>query len=656
MNKVKKLVSILIITVLVLSMLSFTAFADSDSITIKFNVGSSSVQANGSYYTFAGTYFSENTAFTSADVFVRILGAELTKRDNASYNFSYNNASIDFSIGKRDCKANDEGTNLPAAPQLKNGTVFVPFKFFAEKFGASVSYNSSSNMVTAYFADDGALKDLSFLTDSIKKSRVGDSYYNWSMNIPRGSRVSGGTFNSKYVSIENANRNIALDIKIADANSETLSSYYDKVLEDPSTYLEGYSIADSRLVKDARDPYMEFIYTGTSSEPIVHRIYINSKYIYNVILYYYGEEGTDDITGSQYYKTMLDSFATSFDKSQNIQDLTKIQHGKAIYNNYVQFPNGKKYYAWKASIPPVWDVIPYASDDNPLSTKIGAGNNEYVAVAMDKSNGKNIALAGEQRKDFLNSNMNPQIYKFISAGTTDISGIKTYRIVYELTLGKKTYTYDEALTSMGGIIYNLTLKTPTDKYKDNKLVFDDILNSFKPVDKFTSAFNKDLDNYFSQLAKNKVGKYDYPTLFENKEYKWSANLPGSWSKTGSQSSDFISFLDKNTGLSVAVETVEKDSDNASESDEDKFYFMSSILNNEGITLKDTSNSSDKGNVKTYTYRWEDEENETFADVKFSVLENSKYYYCYFSVIPDEFKTQSNTETLNRIWSSFKIVD
>ncbi len=657
MIKIKKLVSIMLITVLVSALLPVGAFADNDDpITIKFNVGSSSVQINGTYYTVPKTYLSEGTVLAPSDVFFKSLGAELTRRDNGSYNISYNNVSIDFTPGSKTCKVNGENITLSCAPQLKNGTVYVPFKYFAEKFGAAVNYNSASNLQTAYFADDGALKDLSFLTDSIKKSKVGDSYYNWSMNIPRGSRVSGGNFNSSYISIENTTRNIQLDIKITRTESETLSSYYEKVLDDPSEYLEGYSIADSRLAENAKYPYMEFNYTGTSSEPIVQRIYVTSKYIYSIILYYYGEYGTDEISGSQYYENMLDSFAVTFDKTQNIQDLTKIQYGKAIYNNYLKFSNGSKYYTWKVSLPPFWEEISYASE-NPLCAKVGARNNEYVEVKMDKSNGRSIVTAGEQRKSFLNANMNPELYKFVSAGSTEISGIKTYRIVYELTLGGKTYTYDEAYASAGGMLYSLCLKTPSDKYTDNKTVFEDIFTSFKPIDKFTSAFNKDLENYYSQLTKNRVGKYDYPTLYQNKMYKWSASIPGKWTKTGNQSSDFISFLDKDTGLSTAVEVVEKDADTASESDEDRFYFMSSILNNDGITLKNETNISEKGcSVKSYTYRWEDEENETFADVKFNVLENGKYYYCYFSIIPDEFKNQSNIETLNNVWNSFKLED
>ncbi|MDP4092779.1 MAG: stalk domain-containing protein, partial [Bacillota bacterium] len=508
MKKTKKLVSILLIFIMAASVFCINSYAADNGIKVKFKVGSTSVQIDGTYKSFEKSYISNGTVMASSDILVKALGAELNNNGKGNYNIVYRNESIDMTAGSKKCDINQTEGTLPAAPAVKGTSLMVPFKYTAEKLGATVRYDSSTGTLTADWADDGALTDLSFLTDSIKKTRVGDSFYGWNMNIPRGSRVAYSSFNSRHISIENTNRSVYFDIYIDKPGKDitNIEDYYNQVMDSPEDYLNGSVPDDSNLVTTGTVPYAEFRYTGSSGEPIIQRSYMNSGSIYSVMLSYYSDNGTDDISDSPYYKAILDSFSFGY-KGTNIdvQDLSKITYGMAEYSNYSTFENGNKYYSWQVSVPSDWDYIKSPAE-SPLSTKLGTGSDQYINIEIEKPIGSNnVETIGSSLKNLYNSNYSPSLYKFEQGEVTSTAAGKAYHMLYDLSLGGTFYSYDEYLLVSGGLLYDLTLKCPQTSYQQKKDENKKILSSFKPADKVSAAYSKDIDSYQNQTNRNRVG-------------------------------------------------------------------------------------------------------------------------------------------------------
>ena len=338
-----------------------------------------------------------------------------------------------------------------------------------------------------------------------------------------------------------------------------------------------------------------------------------------------------------------------------MQDLSKVKYGLVRYENYVTFDNGNKYLTWEMDVLPEWDLIK-EDGENPLITKLGLKKGEYIGVEMNTAE-KNMDLEKycDRMIEYYERNFNPDCFDFIGKSAVKLSGMDVCKLVFRVKTGSKKYIVDENLVVSDKLLYDIILKIPEDKYNTHKETYYKILDTFKVTDKETASLVKDIDNYNFQQQRNRVGKGNELTDFQNRLYKWSIKIPGNWNKDKSYDGDYVSFSEKNFGLCASVEALENNSQNRLIQPEEKFKYMDSLINKKGMILRNKESFSDKGaQVTAYNYRWENEEDEIYADVKFYILNSEKYSYCVFVVIPDEFKSQANIELMQDIWKSFNI--
>jgi hypothetical protein len=115
---------------------------------------------------------------------------------------------------------------------MVDGTVVIPVSFL-EKYisGIRISRDSSGSISEIILEDDGALSDLTFLTGGISKQKVGNSYFGWSMDVPKGSKISSTSFNSKYILMENEQRAISLEVLLEAKEDRSLRNTLKKSLQ-----------------------------------------------------------------------------------------------------------------------------------------------------------------------------------------------------------------------------------------------------------------------------------------------------------------------------------------------------------------------------------------------------------------------------------------
>lgn len=655
MKILKKALIYFVVCVITASVFNIPAFAYSEKIEIKFRPGSSIMEMNGKSIKAAEKPLLSDSAYlVPLDVIVQGFGAEVNYKEQGVINLIYRNVSLDITPGSKKCTLNQIEAELPAAPKIMGKTTMVPFRFITEKFGAVVDFNRKSNTVSAVLEDDGALKDLSFLIDSLNKPKIGNSYYGWSINIPKSSRINEISFNSKYVSIINEHRGINLEVNVEINNGKNLPEYYREINENPKDFIDSEIINDASVVASSDPTYAELIYNNSNDEAVLHRIYMNSSYIFNVILTSQNESNPQNVKDNQYYTTILDSFALGFKgNSSEIDDLSKVKFGLANYKNYSSLDNINKYFTWEVSVLPEWDLLKPVSD-NPLTTKLGTKDGEYISVEVSKAgNAKDLEAYVNETKALYDTNYNPKLYSFREKSTAKISGYNALKMVYNVKIGEKSYTIDESFIKSGNLLYDITIKSPEDKYKTQKEAYYKILDTFKPTSKDTKQLEKDIDNYNYQKERNRVGKTDKLTDFQNKQYKWNIKVPGNWTRNSSFDGETTEFIDSLLGFDVTVESIENSSKTKSLADDEKFRFMNSIISRDGVIPVSNSILTDKGTqVHVYNYRWENKDEEIFADIRFYVVEREKYSYCFFTILPDIFKSDKNEQMMKEIWSSF----
>lgn len=636
---------------------SVAAFAENkDSmLEIKIVEGSSTISISGEAIPAEKSFKNGNMLFIPLRAVLEAFGAEVSRMDGNKINITYRDVSMDITVGEKQCLVNQAEKELVQAPVFVNGTTMVPLQLVTDFFGARSSYNASTKTTSILLEDDGALNDLSFLTGSISKEKIGNSYFKWSMNVPKGSTINQTSFNSKYVLVENEQRQISLEVSIHVDSGKKIKDYYNELEENPQGMLNA-ELLDSSLNTEASSSYGEFLYANLYDEAVFHRVYIENGYIYNIILTSYTESNPQKLKGNSYFKSIMDSFKPAYSyAAPDIQDLSKIKFGLAKYENYINSDTGKKYFTWELSVLPEWDVL-YTNTENPYYTEIGTSKKEYLSIEiLNDKNVQDIESYGNKIADFYKTNFNEKYFEILDRKTVQLAGLKACEFSFRVTVGTNKYRYKEFFILSDSLIYDITLKTPDEKYEEKEVNFNKMLDTFKLYKKDVSNLLSDMEKYAFSLEKTRVGKNDESAVFENKTYGWSLKLPGYWNKSGGQDDSLLSFSNKKVGAAILVEAVENTPQTAKLEDNEKFFYLRSMIDS-GAKPVSVETFKFKGfNVKSYVFRLENAEEETFVNITINIIQGKKYSYSYLGAIPDLCTSESNLKEMKSIWESFTVL-
>ncbi|HHW00396.1 MAG TPA: copper amine oxidase N-terminal domain-containing protein [Clostridiaceae bacterium] len=650
----RKLVLTVVLLVMILSSVlpAYGLNEDDFKTVIKLKPGSGTIAINGKSYSAESPFVEGGTLFVPLRLILEAFGAEVNWQGNNKVNIIYGDYSFDLTVGDRKYFVNQDEKQFDTPPRYKKDKIMIPLSFIEEYFDVSVSKDEQTGTVTVILEDDGALTDLSFLIGSISESKIGDSYYGWSIDVPRGSRVGFITFNSKYIYVENDQRDIGIEVYI-DTNVEgSLKDYYEKVSDSPMDFMDGIMV-DCTLNSDKNPQYVEILYINDYEEAAIQRLYTNNRYLYKVVLTSYSETEPENIIDNKFFISLLNSFRLGYKGFEDgVQDLSKVEFGMAKYENYITDDSYRKHFSWEMKLPPEWDEMDTHSD-NPYVTRLGKNEKEYVVVEL-------AAVESEFKMDefitklldYYKGNFNEKCYEFQRSGKSSVGGRESHNIVYKLVNGMNTYVVEENFLVAGDLLYNITIKSPEDKYKLQKTTYNKILESFSYSSKEQSSLKDGLKKYSYASNRNRVGKNDDISKYINNEYEWKIELAGYWTKGSELDSSVQTFYNDRTGAIILIEAVENEDFSKTADDKAKFAFLSNIISQD-VELKNEGSLTFKGHkVKTYTYRMEDEEEDIYMDFQVYVMNTGTYSYCYISAISDLYASEKNLKEMQEIWNSF----
>ena len=617
--------------------------------------GKAGIMANGIAVPGMKPYISANVLYIPMKAVLETMGADIETANDGTIKVAFRDIAAEIKVGSKNFALNQEKRAMSAPPMLSGNAVMIPLDFISLCFDANTSYDAKTGRAVITLNDDGALSDLSFLTGSITTAKAGNSYFGWSISIPRGSRVAGQSFNSRSIQIENEHYEIALEVAVHINDGETLQQYYDQITEAPYSILNAEP-ADSQISLDTTPQYIELLYTDSYEEAVYERIYEKGNNFIHAIVTSYDEADPAILKNDNVVKAMLDSFSLMYKgNATDTADLSKVNFGLAQYNNYITSEStGKKYLSWEMNVLPEWDLE--LGSLKSFNTQFNGIPGEYIRIELNKAEVKaEIGTIGNSMVNLYSRNFNSEYYSLKSSGVKQTAGYKSYNMQYEVKSGSKRYTYDERLILLNGIVYDITFRSPFEAYDREKERFEKMLYTFKPSAKDSEKILTDLQKNTFNLSKNRAGRDDTEVAYENKEYKWKLKLPGYWQKNSTPGQSFESFYDKNAGAVVMVEASALKGNDTDKSNQERFLSMN-LSDAMAENPVETRTEQYKNRIVTvYKYRIEDVESETFADVNYFIFDEGGYRYCFTTTIPDLTSSEFNLSNIKSIWNSFEII-
>lgn len=645
----KLIISLLIITAFIANCFVSTYAEDNkDKLILELKTGSSAGKINGVSSRVEKPYINGKTIMIPLGWFTTAIGAEVNSKGNNKYEIVYCDYISEITVGSKDYKSNSEDQRLIAAPVFNNDRIMVPVEFLSKNFPVTVTSDLKKGSVKIVLEDDGALEDLSFLTGGISSPGIGNSYYGWSLNIPAGSRIITNSFKSDKIGITNESRSLYFEVCVEDKKSRTLSELYNDVLYN--------SVRSSTLDIKAAVPYFQYTRMSEFGEALRVKVFAKGEYFYYVTINCYDSSVTPEkLVSDKYYDNIMNSFSLDYKgNKKGIEDISKVTQGKVSFYNYVSLNSDSKYMPWSVQIPTKWNQLP---SNDALSTYLGEDKQHYMKIYMNTlDDGSSLEEHAEKIKRDYDKYFNPEVYSFISSDVTTAAGADAENLIFKLKQGKKSFIINELYFIKNNFVYEISLKLPENEYEKQKDQYIDAINNMTFYDLDHNKYEKDLEKYNNMNLRTRISQQDDPFEYINKTYSWRLNIPGYWTKSGMDYDSSVIFQNPDTSGYIMITAQENTSITKTLTDEEKFDMMQMLSKRYKVVPVKGTKSENGLQMRTYSYRIEDEDMDMYTDVVCYCFDSNKYSYCYLSYIPDLTATETAKQEMEDIWKTFKLTD
>lgn len=660
MNKYWKKWTAALISIAVLVVSIQSVFAAPDDVIIRWKEGRNYLEVNQQHIPIQKPFSREGTLYIPLRSVLEAMGAEVVWLGDGKIRVDFRQIDLRIQVNSQEVIYNGEIQELEDAPRMENKTVMIPAELLPVYFDAQIDYNSDTGMYTLQLPEDGSLTDFSFLTGNIPARKIGNSYYQWSLQIPPHSRMLNSSFNSKEISILNEYQGMIIDVNVENYDFADITELYDAFLNFPSLYLGSDVLEEELCTLEEDGGYAQFVYADVLDEPVCMRVYLGEQGFLTVAVTGYLYNSPDMFFESGKPIPILDSFSAMYDNTdESIYEISNIKDGMAEYTHFMTFYDEVRYQTWSVLMDASWDMLD-TGDRNPLHTRMGTGGTEYLDITLTgKKPAGNFEAYAEKETQKLLEKYSPLYMKEIAVQKETTGKVHSFSTQCQLTMGNTIYMYQIRYISAGSFIYRTILKVPWDQYSDQEEYYRKIVSSLQFQTKKNMQMEKDVDVYLYRLEKSKIGKDTTPTDFYSPLYGWSLQVPGNWVAVDLGEGDFVTFLDDTSDIGVFVETVENEAPPASGTNKEEntdmqmFTMLSSMMEREDAVLLNTVPVKEKNTDMTqYTFRVDNAEDELFSDVYSYVIHGTEYSYCVTFVLPDAFQTEKNSQMMKAIWNSF----
>jgi len=462
MKKAKRLLSGLICVFMLLSIIP--AFADDvpETVEIRFCVGDETLTINGSRTTVEKPYVvGDGVTLVPLRVITEAFGAKVGwEQSTQTVTLEYPGINMSLQIGNPIAEVNGQAVKLLAPPETKPGVTMIPLRFISETFGATVSYDNATSQITVI--KQKSQSGDSGLQGAVTTDKIGDSYYNWSMQNPTDMKMDYRSFDGMYTSFSYDDNNYLL------VEIDLVGSEYDFNADfaDSKTALKNTTLvkADKNITPDGQ----KFIHLQAKDKEhfLDVRKIVYGEYRYSLYGFFENEKEKVKEQGMQ----VIESFVTFFERG-NTHDLSEVKSGKRTFE--------REEIGLSLNVPADFYLVSGNDSENEfvfLQNKAeGFVSRIIVNVYSKENNGSALELA---QSDYEHNRklLNEEITNFASAVVTKkYNNFSAYEYSYEIDgYSEKTITRD-VFFEKGQYVYNIAVNF--EKTSEFDKVANSIINS-----------------------------------------------------------------------------------------------------------------------------------------------------------------------------------
>lgn len=503
---------ILVFATLLLSISS--VFAEGEKVEIAFKVGDSVLSINGSDVEVETPYIAgEGTTLVPLRVITEAFGAEVNwEGETKTITLTYPDVNIVLQIDNIVAKVNDHSETLPEAPALSaNGVTMVPLRFISETFGAEVGYDNETQAITV---TKEIIDDSNTVTGVTDKNRIGDNYYNWSIDTPRQMTMTERRDDGLITVFESGNSDITIRIYKRYEDSPSFDEEFTTIKD----MLSSHTLVEAKKLKDSSNNDYMLLQAKDSETFIEYREYFTKEYIYAVV-------STIDLTEESSKDMILalsDSFELKYD-SNNTHNLSNVESSGSL--DLRNITNEKYKVSFK--VPANYGMTSSSNTENEFTfMSMDENSRGYVSLAI-YSKTENVtaeSLAYSDRAVHVRE-ANPDLVTISDVTSSSNDG---FRYTQKIAGSKNSDSYlVDTFFEVGSYVYNFTvcLDNPEDS-----MTMSTLLSSLKA---------EELDpNEIGQLLRNDPDENNTKTSMGSFDFE----LPSFWKK----SANITSFGDEDS--------------------------------------------------------------------------------------------------------------
>ncbi|MGF7049245.1 hypothetical protein J2T13_003755 [Paenibacillus sp. DS2015] len=531
---------VLSLLVLMTSMV-LPVFADqSDMQELKLRVGSSKASINGEQLSIAIPYTYHGVAMVPVGVFKKAFGSQVKLEKANVVKVLYGPHTVSMTIDEKIAWIDGKKFKLTAAPTIVSGTLMVPLRLVAQGIGAKVSSHADGTLVISLAAkEDKADSEATGIDSDEDKTKVGNSYYEWTIDYPAELIVgSAGEFENiaTFSDVEEA---YYVEVH---ADKQDVELQADELLQllVEGTRDTGEIILDRESFPNAKIPYASIIIKDSDDILWECRAYYHNERLYEVYL--------ADLDASHYkdlskYSAFLNSFQPEFNKHDiTVKDLSSVVDGmREVYNND---------YGISLNVPADWSM-------NNSSMYYSSEEGSYLKLNVTSvPKGSTLEEWSAQMKKWMEETFVSESYKVVDTYPMELSGDEALVNEVKYNYGDGWVTEYEVMLQKDGYRYYVEYSVSDDQTAD-LAKFKDIIKSIEiEYEVVTETFGRmEEDPYLINKLKT--------TTKSSKAFQYKINIPQYWMAYEDQfeispveyeftGGRFIITAEKNSSVEAAV--------------------------------------------------------------------------------------------------------
>ncbi|GAB6991372.1 copper amine oxidase N-terminal domain-containing protein [Paenibacillus pini] len=476
-----------------------------DKLVIQLKTGSAIAVINGQEQRIAAKpYMEKGTTMVPLGVFNKAFGSEVRLEKTNVIKVMYGPHTVSLTIGSTVAWVDGHKIILDTAPTMASGTLMVPLRVVAKGIGATINSGKANEINISLVPTDNDVVVDPGIDNDLGKTKIGNSFYQWTMNYPSGLVLGSGDEDESVASFSDAEDNYYIEVHANDQEVQlSAADLLEQLVEDAKD--SGETVLDREAFPQAKVPYARIIAKDSDGTYWECRQYYNNDRLYEV---YFADTKASNYKDLSKYAGLLNSFDTGFNVSDKaVKDLSTVKNGmRSAFNDD---------YGISLNVPAGWSMD---HADMYYESKEGS----YLKLNVSSApKGSTLDQWSGQLKTWLEESFVPESYQFVKTYPIQISGEDGIVNEVRYNYGDGWITEYEVMIQKNGYRYYTEYAVPEDQ-KDDLARFKPLMDAIHiDFDVVTDTFGNLEEDSFLTAKSKKVTK-------TSKAFQYKIDIPQYW--------------------------------------------------------------------------------------------------------------------------------